>query len=94
MGAVASEASKQLAHAVSFGVTLAIVSNVAQMVYWKSLTRQGTYWNRNGPTLLAAAAIPLVMLDLTRHVLQVGRQPHSLTFRAGEHIATNSIPCR
>lgn len=71
-GVAASEASKQLAHSVSFGITLAVLSNLAQMVYWKSLTRQGNFWNRKGPTLLVLAAVPLVMLDLTRHVLQDG----------------------
>ena len=68
----ASEASKQLAHSVSFGVTLAVLSNLAQMVYWKSLTRKGNYWNRNAPTLLVLLSVPLVMFDLTRHVLQDG----------------------
>mmetsp|Transcript_41701 Transcript_41701/g.66967 ORF Transcript_41701/g.66967 Transcript_41701/m.66967 type:complete len:136 (+) Transcript_41701:181-588(+) len=72
MGVAASEASKQLAHSISFGVTLAVLSNLAQMVYWKSLTRKGTYLNRHAPTLLAAVSVPLVMLDLTRHVLQDG----------------------
>lgn len=72
MGVAASEASKQLAHSVSFGVTLAVLTNLAQMVYWKSLTRKGTYWNRNAPTLLVLLAVPLVMFDLTRHVLQDG----------------------
>jgi hypothetical protein len=27
-------------NAVSFGVTLAVLTNLAQMVYWKSLTRK------------------------------------------------------
>ena len=72
MGVAASEASKQLAHSVSFGVTLAVLTNLAQMVYWKSLTRNGNYWNRNAPTLLVIASIPMVMFDLSRHVLQDG----------------------
>jgi hypothetical protein len=57
---------------VSFGVTLAMMTNLAQMVYWKSLRRKGTRVNRHGPTILALAAVPLAMLDLTRHVLQDG----------------------
>mmetsp|Transcript_2263 Transcript_2263/g.5073 ORF Transcript_2263/g.5073 Transcript_2263/m.5073 type:complete len:136 (-) Transcript_2263:85-492(-) len=72
MGVAASEASKQLAHSVSFGITLAVLSNLAQMVYWKSQNRKGTYWNRVGPFVLVLLALPLVMLDLTRHVLQDG----------------------
>ena len=72
MGVAASEASKQLAHSVSFGVTFAVLTNLAQMVYWKSLTRKGNYWKRNAPTLLVVLSIPMVMFDLTRHVLQDG----------------------
>ena len=71
-GVAASEASKQLAHAVSFGVTLAMMTNPAQMVFWKSLRRKGTRLNRHGPTVLVLIAVPLAMLDLTRHVLQDG----------------------
>lgn len=72
MGVAASEASKQLSHSVSFGVTLTVLTNLAQMVYWKSLTRQGNWWNRNAPTVLVLLSIPLVMFDLTRHILQDG----------------------
>ena len=72
MGAAASEASKQLAHAVSFGVNLAVLTNLAQMVCWKSHRRKGSRMNRHGPTALVLAAVPLAMLDQTRHVLQDG----------------------
>ena len=72
MGVAASEASKQLAHAISFGVTLAMMTNLAQMVYWKSLSRKGRGLNRHGPTVLVVLAVPLTMVDLTRHVLQDG----------------------
>lgn len=71
-GIAASEASKRLAHSVSFGVTLAVLTNIAQMVHWKSKTRGGNRWNKRGPLLLTLASVPLVMLDLTRHVLQDG----------------------
>ena len=86
-GAVASEASKQLAHAVSFGITLAMMTNLAQMVYWKSLPRKGSWGNKHGPTVLVVCAVPLTMLDLTRHVLQDGEMwPNSHMYRPGcEH---------
>jgi len=86
LGVATSEASKQLAHSVSFGVTFVILTNLTQMVYWKSLTRRGTYWNRHGPTIVAATSIPFVMLDLTRHVLQDGeiwKPPSSSMYREG-----------
>jgi len=84
MGVATSEASKQLAHSVSFGITLAILTNVTQMVYWKSSHRRGRWWNRHGPTVICALSIPLVMLDLTRHVLQDGKiWTDSAMYRAG-----------
>jgi|TARA_B110000971_G_scaffold82828_1_gene84891 hypothetical protein len=82
-GAVASEASKQLAHAVSFGVTLAMMTNLAQMVYWKSLARKGSRVHKHGPTVLVLAAVPLTMLDLTRHVLQDGGMWNAHMYRPG-----------
>ena len=72
MGVAASEASKQLAHSVSLAITLTVLTNIAQMVYWKSRSRRGTRWQRRGPTILALAAVPLATLDLVRHVLQDG----------------------
>ena len=45
---------------------------LAQMVHWKSKHRGGNRWNKRGPLTLTMASIPLVMLDLTRHVLQDG----------------------
>ena len=49
-----------------------MMTNLAQMVFWKSLRRKGTRLNRHGPTVLVLIAVPLAMLDLTRHVLQDG----------------------
>ena len=46
---------------------LRIIKNCAQ-----SFRRKGTRVNRHGPTFLALLAVPLAMLDLTRHVLQDG----------------------
>ena len=68
MGVAASEASKQLAHSVSLAITLTVLTNIAQMVYWKSRSRRGTRWQRRGPTILALAAVPLATLDLVRHL--------------------------
>ena len=49
-----------------------MMTNLAQMVFWKSLRRKGTRLNRHGPTVLVLIAVPLAMLDLTRHGLQDG----------------------
>lgn len=37
---------------------------------FKSRKRKGTWWQRYGPTVLMALAVPLLMADLTRHELQ------------------------
>ena len=36
------------------------------------VTCRGTHWQKYGPLYLVGLAVPLVMADLTRHVLQGG----------------------
>lgn len=65
--------AKELAHTVSFGVTLAVLTNVAQYVYnHDKVFRRNklTHWQRHGPFYLVLLSVPLVMADLTRHALQ------------------------
>ena len=68
----ASAAAKSFSHSISAAVTLACLTNLTQYVHWKGVTskRRGSFWRRHGPTILCALAVPLVMLDLTRHLLQ------------------------
>jgi len=70
-GGVASAASVTLAHAFSFGVTLAALTNIAQYVGWISSSRRKglRFLRRFAPLFLCILAVPLVMADLTRHVL-------------------------
>lgn len=49
---------------------LAIVSNLAQYHAWKSQTRTGSTWRVHGPTILLLLALPLIIADPMRHVLQ------------------------
>ena len=70
MGITATAGAKRLAHAISFGLILASLTNLAQYTLHKCATRRGSHWNRLGPFYLTLAAVPLVMADLTRHVLQ------------------------
>ena len=71
LGFAASEGAKVLSHTITFGVTLAILTNVSQYVYHKSAFRKGSHLQQYGPFYLTLLAVPLVMADLTRHVLQV-----------------------
>lgn len=66
----ASAGAKAFSHNLSFAITLTALTNLAQYTYWKALSRRGSHWRRFGPVYLACAAVPLVMADLTRHVLQ------------------------
>jgi hypothetical protein len=70
MGIAATAAAKDLAHTISFGVTLALITNMAQYTLHKCFTRRGSHWNRFGPFYLCALGVPFIMADLTRHVLQ------------------------
>lgn len=50
---------------------MAILTNLTQYSYWKTLTKVGTHWHRFGPVYLLALATPLLLADMTRHCLQV-----------------------
>jgi hypothetical protein len=68
---VATEASKSLAHSVSFAVNLTVTTNLLQYVHQRSRAN-GNARQRGIPVFLIAVAIPFVMLDNLRHVLQDG----------------------
>merc|ERR1712003_76156 len=71
MGVATSAGGKALTHSLSFGLTLTITTNLAQLTYHtvKRRTDRG-YWQQYGPLYLVCTAVPLVMADLTRRVLQ------------------------
>ena len=82
VGTVATQASKQMAHSISFGINLAVTTNVFQLVWHQN--RNATKGGGNGsgggsnkttskrPVFLVFCSIPLIMLDNVRHVLQDG----------------------
>ncbi|KNC77605.1 hypothetical protein SARC_09937 [Sphaeroforma arctica JP610] len=63
------------------------MSNISQYVWWKCANqRKGTHMNRFGPFYLTLMAVPLVMADLTRHILQDSGywpSPGSSMYRSG-----------
>eukprot|EP00873_Tetraselmis_striata_P014038 jgi/Tetstr1/434302/TSEL_023408.t1 len=94
MGIAATAAAKELAHTISFGVTLALITNMAQYTLHKCLKRRGTHWSRFGPAYLCFLGVPLIMADLTRHVLQdsgVWPSPGSDMYRADCPYSTHGI---
>lgn len=83
LGAAASAGAKAFTHTITFGITLALLSNIAQYVLHKRSAMGAVqarrrekgkdakgHWAVYGPVYFAAASVPLVMADLTRHALQ------------------------
>jgi len=71
VGISASDASRTLAHELSFGITGAVF--LALCLYTGCTARKrrwGTHCQIFGPTYLMIFACLLIMADLTRHVLQ------------------------
>ncbi len=71
MGITATAGAKAFSHTFSLALTLAILTNLTQYMYWKSAYKVGgSLWSRQGPTILLAIATPLLVADLMRHCLQ------------------------
>jgi len=65
-----AEELTSFAHTITFGITLAIMTNFIQYFYVKSSKRSGSHFIKYGPLYLSILATCMVMMDLTRHVLQ------------------------
>ena len=76
LGTVATEESKRFAHSISFGINLAVTTNIFQAVWRKSkstTTSLGERKRKKKAATLTCISIPLIMLDNVRHVLQDGQ---------------------
>lgn len=65
---------------------LAVTTNLLQYSCWKAQGKSGNWRRKWGPSVLLAAAVPLVTADPTRHVLQdsgVWSGPSSSMYRPG-----------
>mmetsp|Transcript_5129 Transcript_5129/g.14338 ORF Transcript_5129/g.14338 Transcript_5129/m.14338 type:complete len:145 (-) Transcript_5129:175-609(-) len=95
MGIAATAAAKQLSHTIQFGVTLALITNLAQYVLHKCFTRPPfSHWQQFGPFYICALGVPLIMADLTRHILQdsdVWPSPGSDMYRSDCKYSTHGI---
>jgi len=67
-----SDAAETFAHAFSFGITLAAMTNVAQFVWWKCKDRRGKHAYKYGPCYLCVVAIPFVLAPPLHSVLTDG----------------------
>lgn len=78
--------ARTLSHFIAFGVTLALMLAITAYVAWCVRRRWGTHWQRFGPLYFTILSVPLIMADLTRHVLQdtdVWPPPSSSEYREG-----------
>ena len=82
---VASEAAKNFAHSITWGVTLAILTNLTQYTYTvqSKKTWKTSHWQKYGPVYFVGLSVPLVMADLTRHVLQDSHFWNASMYRPG-----------
>jgi len=87
-GAVTA-AARSLGHYISFAVTLSMMIGVNAYIFHKSRQRKGTFFHKRGPLCFTILAALLIMMDLTRHVLQdlnywkSGPFPGSSEYRPG-----------
>lgn len=81
-----SAASRALGHYISLGMTsgmMALVLGFMLHTRRRRLRRKG-FFDRNGPVLLVALAVPLILADTMRHVLQdVGLWPACIKLADG-----------
>jgi len=71
-----TSSARSLGHYVSFGVTLGMLTIMCLYTAYTVRRRGAPHWNKYGPLYLTLIAIPLIMADLLRHVLQdVGTWP-------------------
>ena len=66
-GFVASETAKNFAHSITWGVNLAVLTNLTQYICTQQAkkTWKKTHWSKYGPVYFVALSVPLVMADLT-----------------------------
>lgn len=69
IGGTVTAAARSAGHWISFGMTLAMMIGISIYVIYGIKRREGTHWQRYGPTYLTLLASCLIMLDVTRHVL-------------------------
>jgi len=67
-----SAGARKLGHWISFAITLLMMVLVNCFIFWslKNRSRRKGCWHYWGPFVITCLAVPLIMADLTRHVLQ------------------------
>jgi len=70
VGGTVTAAASNTGHWISFATTGAMMLGLCIYVWYHGRTRWGTHWQKWGPTYLCILSSILVMMDLSRHVLQ------------------------
>ncbi|KAN0036728.1 hypothetical protein ACTFIV_002035 [Dictyostelium citrinum] len=70
-GIAVSAGSVTFAHAITYAITLTILTNLAQYHFHKCTKRPSNrgHWSKFGPFYLTAIAVPLATFDILRHIL-------------------------
>lgn len=71
LGSVNTPSTRSFSHALTFGIDLAVFTNVLQFVYVKTKRSRGgkPFWTKWAPFNLLVVALFLIMADLTRHLI-------------------------
>lgn len=81
-----SAAARTLGHWISFGLTLGLMALVWGFTFYSRRNRLSykPWWRREGPIILITIAVPLIMADILRHVLQdTGLWPSCIVLPGG-----------
>ena len=93
IGAASTAAANALAHTITFGLNLAIFSNMCQFIYHSiKVSPARSHFSNWAPFYLMVLATILVMIDLVRHVLQDSRT-FLLTTPTGNSLGIRTDVC-
>jgi len=94
VGGTVTAAARSLGHTISFIITQTMMIGMCFYMYYQSPKRHGRHLYRYGPFYFVLLSVPLVMADLTRHILQdtnVWPEPGSAEYRDG--CPTENVTC-
>jgi len=94
VGGTVTAAARSLGHTISFIITQTMLIGMCFYMYYQSPKRGGSHMNKYGPFYFVFLSVPLVMADLTRHILQdtnVWPEPGSAEYRDG--CETENVSC-
>jgi len=94
VGGTVTSSTRSLGHYVSFGITLGMLIIMSLYTAYTVKRRTLPHWNKYGPLYLTLFAVPLIMADLLRHVLQdVGAWPSPGSNEYRSNCSSENVSC-